>query len=115
MKTIIKIVLAVAVLMACFNVGRALLANYQFEDEVHNGLLFNPRAREQQIAEMVMQTAAENDLDIDPSNTDVSTRGQDLTVKITYTTSVTILPGIYSRDMTFTPSASTRFLPGASR
>ena len=115
MKTIIKIVIAVGVLVACFNVGRALLANYQFEDEVHNGLLFNPRAKEPQIVEMVLKTAAEYDLEIDPADIEVSQRGQDLNVKITYTTTVTILPGIYSRDMTFTPSASTRFLPGASR
>ena len=115
MKTIIKIVLALAVLLACFNVGRALLANYQFEDEVHNSLLFNPRASEQEIVEMVMKSAAEYELEVDPADIDVSTRGQDLTVKITYTMPVTVLPGIYSRDMTFNPTASTRFLPGASR
>jgi hypothetical protein len=115
MKAIIKIALAAAVLLGCFNVGRALLANYQFEDAVHNALLFNPRATEQEIVEMVTRTASEHEIEVDPSNIDISTRGQDLTVQITYTMSVTVLPGIYSRDMTFNPTASTRFLPGASR
>jgi hypothetical protein len=115
MKTIIKIGLALAVLLACFNVGRALLANYQFEDDVHNGLLFNPRASEQEIVDLVMKTASEHEIEVDPADIDISTRGQDLTVNITYTMPVTVLPGIYSRDITFHPTASTRFLPGASR
>ena len=115
MKTIIKIVLALAVLLACFNVGRAMFSNYQFEDAVHNALLFNPRANEQQIVDMVLKTATEYEIEVDPSDINVSTRGQDLTVNISYTMPVVVLPGLYSRDMTFTPTASTRFLPGASR
>jgi hypothetical protein len=115
MKTIIKIVIAMAVLLACFNVGRALFSNYQFEDDVHNALLFNPRADEQQIVEMILKTASEYEIDVDPSDIDISTRGQDLTVTVSYTMPVTVLPGIYSTDMTFNPTASTRFLPGASR
>ena len=115
MKTIIKIVVVLAVLTACFNVGRALMSNYQFEDEVHNGLLFNPRATEQQIVDMVMKTAAEYSVDVDPSNIEVTRRGQDLTVTINYSQTVAVLPGIYTTEMNFTPTASTRFLPGASR
>ena len=115
MKTIIKIAVALAVLLACFNIGRAILANYQFEDEVHNGLLFNPRASEQQIVDMVLKTAAEYELDVDPGSIDITRRGQDVVVTINYTMPVVVLPGIYSRDFTFNPSASTRFIPGASR
>ena len=44
MKTIIKIVVALVLLTAMFNAGRAAFNNYQFEDAVHEGLLFDPRA-----------------------------------------------------------------------
>ncbi len=44
MKTIIKIVVAVLVLTVMFNAGRAAFNNYAFEDAVHEGLLFDPRA-----------------------------------------------------------------------
>jgi hypothetical protein len=34
---------------------------------------------------------------------------------MTYTRQVVLLPGIYTRDWTFTPSASTRILTGSRR
>ena len=109
MKTLIKIVLAIAVLTAAFQAGRAALANYQFEDAVHEGLLFSPRATEAEIVEMVLKTAQEYALPVEEKNVTVREERQDLIVEITYTRAIDLLPGIYSTDFTFHPHTSTKF------
>jgi hypothetical protein len=115
MKTIIKIVVAVAILLASFNAGMASFNNYQFEDAVHEGLLFNPRASEPDIVKMVLKAANEYRIPIDADGINVSTVYQDVHVDMTYTTNVVLIPGIYATDWTFTPKASTRVLAGVGR
>lgn len=115
MKTIIKIVLALAVLTAAAQWGLAALANYQFQDAVHEVLIFNPTAADPEIRQEVMAMARSRGLPVDPENVRVRQVGPDLFVDITYDTEVALLPGVYSRTLTFTPSASTRLLPGVRR
>lgn len=115
MKTIIKIVLALALLAACFNAGMASFNNYQFEDAVHEGLLFNPRATEPEIVKMVLKAANEYNIPIDAEGVTVSTLGQDVRVDMKYTTNVVLVPGVYAKDWTFTPKTSTRVLLGVGR
>ncbi|MDO8678370.1 MAG: hypothetical protein Q7R30_07380 [Acidobacteriota bacterium] len=115
MKTIIKIVLALAVLTAAFQAARASLANYQFEDSVHEALLFNPRAADQEIIEAVSSLALSQGIPVEPGNIRIRQVGPDLIVDISYETEVQLLPGIYSRNFTFKPSASTRLMPGVRR
>lgn len=115
MKTLIKIVLAIVLLTAAFQGARATLANYQFEDAVHEGLLFNPRASESEIVEMVLKTAQEYDLPVEANNVTVRESRQDLIVEITYTTPINLIPGIYARDFTFHPNTSTKFFTGSRR
>jgi hypothetical protein len=112
MKTIIKIALALAIIVAAFNAGWATFTNYRFEDSVHDALLYNPRASETEIAEMVNKAAADYDLTVDPADITVKNVYPDVHVDFPYTRTVVLLPGIYSIDWKFTPSASTRFLPG---
>lgn len=115
MKTIIKIVLALAVITAAFQASRASLANYQFEDAVHEALLFNPRASDQEIVEAVNSIALAQGIPVEPGNIGVRQVGPDLIVDISYETEIKLLPGIYSRNFTFKPSASTRMMPGVRR
>jgi hypothetical protein len=115
MKTLIKIVIAFVMLTAAFQAGRAALANYQFEDAVHEGLLFNPRASESEIVDMVLKAAQEYDLPVEASGVTVRESRQDLIVEITYTTAINLVPGIYSHDFTFHPNTSTKFFTGSRR
>jgi hypothetical protein len=115
MKTLIKIVIGLAVLAACVNVGRALMNDYQFQDAVKQGLLFNPRAEDAVLIDMVMKTAAEYEIPIEKDGVTVRMQGQDLHIDMTYTTNVTVLPGVFATDWTFNPSASTRILTGSRR
>ena len=115
MKTIIKIVIALAVVTAAFQASRASFANYQFQDSVHEALLFNPRATDKEIIGAVMQVALEQGLPVEPGNIDIKQVGADLIVDISYETEVKLLPGIYTTNFTFKPSASTRLMPGIRR
>jgi hypothetical protein len=109
MKTLLKIVIAIVVLTGAFQAGRAALDNYQFEDAVHEGLLFNPRATEDEIVDMVLKTAVEYGLPVDAKNVTVREERQDLIVEITYTRKVELLPGMFTTEYTFHPHTSTKF------
>lgn len=112
MKTIIKIALALAIIIAAFNAGWATFTNYRFEDAVHEALLYNPRASQPEVVEMVNKAADQFDLEVDPADIVVKNVYPDVRVDFPYTRTVVLLPGIYSIQWKFSPSASTKFLPG---
>jgi len=115
MRTIIKIVIALFVLTAAFNAGRAAFNNYSFEDAVHEGLLFDPNASEADITDMVMKLAREYDIPLETGAIQIQSKGQDLVVNMSYTQNVVLVPGIFQRDWTFEPSTSTRLLGKGKR
>ena len=110
MKTIIKIVVSLFLLVAMFNGGRYAFNNYSFEDAVHEGLLFDPGASDSEITDMIMKLAKEYDLPLEESGIKIQSRGMDLVVLMSYTQNVVLVPGILERDWTFEPSTSTRLL-----
>ena len=115
MKAIIKIVLGLVVLTAAAQAGMAALANYQFQDEVHESLIFAPNSADQEIRETVVELAKKRGLPVDPDDVKIRQVGPDLFVDITYETDVPLLPGFYSRPWRFNPSTSTRLMPGVRR
>ena len=115
MKTILKIVVSLFILTACFNAARVALNNYAFEDAVHEGLLFDQRATDSEIVDMVMKLANEYLIPIDPKDITVRQVGQDVIVDMSYTQNVVLVPGVFQRDWTFTPSTSTKMLVGGRR
>jgi hypothetical protein len=115
MKTIFKIVVGLGVITACFNASRAALSDYQFQDAVHEALLFNPRAAAPDIIDTVMKLAREYEIPLDEDGIDVRMVGQDVRVDMSYTENVMLIPGVFSKEWTFTPSASTKILPGTGR
>ena len=115
MKTIIKLVIALVLLTACVNAGRAVYRNYQFEDAVHDALLFNTRASEPQIVELVTKAAADYDVPIEADSVSVQVAGADVTVDMSYTENVVLVPGVYAIDWTFTPTTTIRRLQGVGR
>ena len=115
MKTIIKILVGVVVLTACFNAGRAALNNYQFEDAVHEGLIFDGRASDPEIVDMIMKLADPYDIPIAPDDIAIRQVGQEVQVSMSYTTNVVLVPGVFARDWTFRPETSTRILTGNRR
>jgi hypothetical protein len=115
MGTIIKLVIALLVVTASFNAGRAALNNYQFEDDVHQGMLFDPQASDAEVVAMVMKLAGEYQIPLAADDIDIRVLGSDVAVTMTYTDTVVVVPGIFATPWTFTPSTSTRILVGKRR
>lgn len=115
MKTIIKILISLFVLVSMFNGGRAAFNNYAFEDAVHEGLLFDPNATDTEIVDMVMKLSRDFAIPMDANDVKINSRGQDLIVNMSYTDTVVLVPGILEREWTFNPSTSTRLLGKGGR
>ena len=110
MKTIIKIVVSLFLIVAMFNASRAAFNNYSFEDAVHEALLFDPNASDQEVTESIMKLAKDYDVPLETDGIQIRSRGQDLVVLMSYTQKVVLVPGILERDWTFEPTTSTRLL-----
>ncbi len=110
MTTIIKLVLAFALLTAAFQGARATLSNYQFEDAVEQALLFAPDGTDDELTQQVLTLAAENGLPVEAEDITISVRASDPIVDISYTMDVAFIPGLITQPITFNPSASVRLL-----
>jgi len=110
MTTIIKLVLAFALLTAAFQGARATLSNYQFEDAVEQALLFAPDGTDDEWTQQVLTLAAENGLPVEAEDITISVRASDRIVDISYTMDVAFIPGLITQPITFNPSASVRLL-----
>ena len=116
MKTIIKIVVALVLVDAMFNAGRAAFNNYSFEDAVHEGLLFDPNASDEKIVDMVMKLAREYDIPMEAKDIKIRQRGPGPHRQHDATpTPSSLVPGVFERDWTFQPSTSTRLLAKGGR
>jgi hypothetical protein len=115
MKTLFKIVVTIAILTACFNAGRYYLNNFQFEDAAQQRLLFETKANDAEVVNIVMKIANEYQIPLKPDDISVRLVGQDRIVEMNYEEKVPLLPGIYSHTWKFTPRTSTKMLTGISR
>jgi hypothetical protein len=114
MKTIIKIVITLVVLTACFQAARYALNNFQFEDAVQQRLLFDTKASDAEVVTTVLRIAREYSIVIEEDDVDVQMVGMDRVVDMPYTVTIPLLPGIWDYPWRFTPKASTRMLTGIS-
>ncbi len=110
MTTIIKLVLALALLTAAFQGARATMSNYQFEDAVEQALLFAPNASDAEVTQQVLALAEEYGLPVQAEDITISQRASDRIVDISYSADVAFIPGIITQPIKFNPSASVRLL-----
>lgn len=115
MKTIIKIVITVVILTACFQAARYYFNNFQFEDAAQQRLLFETRASDAEVSNLMMKLAGEYQLPLREENISIRMIGQDRVVEMEYTETVPLIPGVFSYPWKFTPKTSTRMLSGISR
>jgi hypothetical protein len=115
MKTLFKIGITLLILTACFQAARYYLNNFQFEDAAQQRLLFETRASDAEIVNIVVRLAGEYALPIRPDNVSVRMVGQDRIVEMEYTETVPLIPGVFSYPWKFTPRTSTRMLSGVTR
>lgn len=115
MKTIIKLAFTLALLTACFQAARYYFNNFQFEDAAQQRLLFETRATDADIVNIVMRLANEYQLPLREEDVSVRMIGQDRVVEMEYTENVPLLPGIFTYPWQFTPRTSTRMLNAPAR
>ena len=115
MKTLIKIGITLVILTGCFQAARYYLNNFQFEDAAQQRLLFETRASDSQIVDIVMKLAHEYQLPLKDEDVSVRMIGQDRVVEMEYTEMVPLIPGVFTYPWKFTPRTSTRLLTGISK
>lgn len=114
MKTLIKIGITLVILTACFQAGRYYFNNFQFEDAAQQRLLFETRASDAEVVNLMLKLANEYALPLQADNVSVRMVGQDRIVEMEYTENVPLIPGVFTYPWKFTPRASTRMLSGIS-
>ncbi len=110
MTSIIKIALALVLMTATVQGGRAALKHYTFVDTLQEALLFGGSLNEAQIAEKVMELAADREIPLDPDRLTVTREPFLITIDAPYTDTVNVLPGFYSRAWDFDTSVAVRLL-----
>jgi len=111
MTTIIKLLIAALVLNAAAQVGLAYFKLYQFQDAVHEALLFAPNASEPDIAARVAEIAVEHGVPLESSDIEIRSERFERTVSAPYVDEVTLVPGIYTKAWEFAPTTSVRVMP----
>lgn len=115
MKALIKIIIGAVVVLASVNAARAAFADYQFTDSVHEALLFDSNASDDEVVDAVVKLATEQEIPLTANDVKVRWVGSELHVDMTYTTNVVLVPGVFAQDWTFTPTTSVRRLAGTGR
>ena len=115
MKTLFKIGLTLVFLTACFQAARYYLNNFQFEDAAQQRLLFETKASDAEVVNIVMRLATEYQLPLKPDDVSVRMVGTDRIVDMEYVENVPLIPGVFTYPWKFTPRTSTKMLAGISR
>jgi len=112
MKSIIKIAIALALANAVVRTGLVAMDYYQLKDAAQQEATWGDRTTPAQLAENVLEKAAELDVPLDAENVEAS-RDKDLTViSVGYTQPVELFPAfiypvIYPVELSFEVQART--------
>jgi hypothetical protein len=110
MKTLIKIGIALTLITATVQAGRAAVKHYTFVDAIHEQMLFAGGRTEDELAERVLDLAAEHGIPLEAENVTVTRQPFLVEVWAPYTDTVELLPGFYKRRWDFETSVSVRLL-----
>ena len=100
MKTIIKLLITVAILNATARAAMAAWSYYQFKDAAQQTVLFGYRASMGQLHEQIVRRGHELEIPVEPQNVSVSRDGSRTLAAATYTQPVELFPR-YSYPFTF--------------
>src|SRR5688572_1189636 len=101
MKTIIKLLLVVAVINACFQGARATWKYYQFKDGAQQAILFAGDASIGQLQQEILRRGTVLEVPVEVENIRVTQNGARTEADVTYTEPVEFFPR-YEYPMKFT-------------
>ena len=92
MKTIIKLLIAAALLNAAARGGMAAFTYYQFKDRAEQLVIFGAKASPNELQNQILETAAELEIPIDPENVTVERDGMRTRAEAAYVQPVEFFP-----------------------
>ena len=110
MKTLIRLLIVVAVLNATARAAMAAWRYYEFKDLTHQTILFGARATPAQLQAEILRRAAELELPVEPENVEVTRDGARVRATASYTQAIELFPRYrYPVDLSFTVDAVTLY------
>jgi hypothetical protein len=99
LKTLLKLLLVVAVINGSYQAGMAELNYSRFQDAIRSILALSTKTTVEEVRERVLKRAAELDLPVSPERLEISRAGVTTSLKLSYHVDVAVFPGIkYPRD-----------------
>ena len=116
MKTILKLLVAIAVLNAVGRAGMAAVSYFQFKDETERLIVFDLTSTPEQLESQILDLGTRHGLPVPPESVSVERRGSRTTASAGYTAVVEYFPRYtYAMPVSFTVEAfSVAPLPGAT-
>jgi hypothetical protein len=101
-KTLIKLLIAAAVLNAAARYGLSAWTHYEFRDSVQQTLLFGADSSPEQLADEIVQEAEQQDVPLDRESLDVERRANIDSAKVAYVDEIELFPGyVYPKTWEF--------------
>jgi hypothetical protein len=91
-KTVLKLVVAALLVLACWRSANVFLKYYKFKDAVHETVLFSSARSDSQIQSRVLEQARQLDVPVQPENITVRRVENRTIIDATYTDQVELLP-----------------------
>lgn len=106
MKTLLKLLVAAAIINACARGAMAAWSYYQLKDGAQQTILFGADATSAQLRDEIVRRAAELELPVEPAQVEVTREGVRTVAQAAYTQRIELFPG-YERpfDFSFTVDA----------
>ena len=113
MKTLIKLIIAAAVVNAAYHGGSAYLKYYQFKDETQQMILFGQAEQVGDLTKQILGEAAKRDVPLDADDVMVTREGTRTLAEVSYTENVEIFPR-YFYPVSFSFNAEAYGVAGAT-
>ncbi|MGH9386761.1 MAG: hypothetical protein ACRD2N_21025 [Vicinamibacterales bacterium] len=110
MTTLIKLVVAALILNAAARAGLAAFDHYRFTDAAKEAMVFAPNATDAQLVQSVARIARTHDVPITEDDITLRHDGPDIIVEFSYAKDVNLVPSLYTKRWSFSPSISVRSL-----
>jgi hypothetical protein len=101
MKTLLKLIVVVAVLFGAYRAGMAEYRFSQLKDSVHSQLTLGTDTPIEDLRQQILKRASDLALPVSPESVQVTREGIRTTAKVSYHEDVEVFPGFtYPRDYT---------------
>jgi hypothetical protein len=101
LKTIVQLLIAALVIVACARGGEAAWRYYELQDAVEQELRFGNAKTTSQLLQRVIELAAEKDVELTKEDVTVDVRDNATRVAVSYIEPIALVPGLYTRNQQF--------------